>query len=366
MEAQSWDFDTGKASILVEALESTSASPVLVIAGVVKGSTSRKLHPAGLVQRRLFQAPAYHGRRRAAAKEVTQGHPSHKCKPTIPSIAYSIENAAIEELVSAQSQDFLDAIKHYIKVNSLLTWASVISFFLAMNPSLNTSAGGAVFPLLFMIVFTCKMVFKFRNKVKVQYEFDEYGGKEVVLIQNLISALQSNNALWQVNDVFHNQRTKTHAGASQSVSRFPIKVQVKKLAFLKTNAQCYFVKLKKEKLYILPDKMVVINGRKVGAFDLSDMDIVVSDKQFIENVAPKDAQILSYSWQYVNKNGTPDKRFNNNRQLPVCRYGTISFKTQQGFNTLIYCSNVERTVEFSQTLKAYLKEKALMGDDGKD
>ena len=188
----------------------------------------------------------------------------------------------------------------------------------------------------------------------------------MVLIQNLISALQSNNALWQVNDVFHNQRTKTHAGASQSVSRFPKKVQVKKPAFLKTNAQCYFVKLKKEKLYILPDKMVIISGRKVGAFDLSDLDIVVSDKQFIENVAPKDAQILSYSWQYVNKNGTPDKRFNNNRQLPVCRYGTISFKTQQGFNTLIYCSSVERTVEFSQTLKAYLKEKALMGDDGKD
>jgi len=33
------------------------------------------------------------------------------------------------------------------------------------------------------------MVFKFRNKVKVQYEFDEYGEQKLALIQNLITTL---------------------------------------------------------------------------------------------------------------------------------------------------------------------------------
>ena len=266
--------------------------------------------------------------------------------------AYSIENAKIEELAPAQLQDFLDAVKHYMKISSLLTWSSIILFIVGVySPPLM---------LLFAVALICKLVFKIKGRVNVQYEYDEYGEKKISLIQSLMEILQSNKAMWQVNDVFHNTRTKVHAGASQSISRSAINIQTKKPYFLNTNVTCYFVKLKKEKLYILPDKMIVVSKNKVGAIDLSDLDMSVADKQFIENVAPKDAQILSFTWQYVNKNGTPDKRFNNNRQLPVCRYGTISFKTQQGFNTLIYCSNVNKAAEFFQVLNTYLEQKRLL------
>jgi hypothetical protein len=96
-----------------------------------------------------------------------------------------------------------------------------------------------------------------------------------------------------------------------------------------------------------------VNKGKVGAIDLEDLNILVGDTSFVENIAPRDATIIRHTWQFVNNNGTPDKRFKNNRQLPVCRYGTISFKTAQGFNTLIYCSNINTAAEFFNILDSH-------------
>jgi len=96
--------------------------------------------------------------------------------------------------------------------------------------------------------------------------------------------------------------------------------------------------------------MIAANRGKLGAIDLADLDMLVADTRFIENIAPKDTLIVDYTWRFVNNNGTPDRRFKNNRQLPACKYGTISFKTKQGFNTLIHCSNVNKAAEFFSSI----------------
>lgn len=78
--------------------------------------------------------------------------------------------------------------------------------------------------------------------------------------------------------------------------------------------------------------------------------VTVDSINFITDVAPRDSKVINYTWQYVNNNGSPDKRFKNNRQLPVCLYGRISFKSEDGFNTIIYCSNIEKAKEFHSAL----------------
>ena len=71
----------------------------------------------------------------------------------------------------------------------------------------------------------------------------------------------------------------------------------------------------------------------------NDVSITVHGQRFIEcNVVPKDATIVDHTWQYVNKSGGPDKRFQNNRQIPICLYGEIEIKGA-GVNTDIMFSN---------------------------
>jgi len=41
--------------------------------------------------------------------------------------------------------------------------------------------------------------------------------------------------------------------------------------------------------------MIAANRGKLGAIDLADLDMLVADTRFIENIAPKDALIVDYN-----------------------------------------------------------------------
>lgn len=53
---------------------------------------------------------------------------------------------------------------------------------------------------------------------------------------------------------------------------------------------------------------------------------------------PKDSNVIDYTWEYLNKSGGPDKRFQNNRKLPICKYGEMELKSDYGLNTIIMFS----------------------------
>lgn len=96
----------------------------------------------------------------------------------------------------------------------------------------------------------------------------------------------------------------------------------------------------KETLLFLPDKLFVIQGSKVGALNYEDLTSNVQTTRFVESeLVPKDANVVGHTWKYVNKSGGPDKRFKDNRQLPVCLYGELGLKSTTGLNTVLMFSN---------------------------
>jgi hypothetical protein len=48
----------------------------------------------------------------------------------------------------------------------------------------------------------------------------------------------------------------------------------------------------------------------------------------------------------VKKNGGPDRRFTNNRQFPVMRYGLLALASSSGLKALFLCSNAEALERF--------------------
>ena len=66
--------------------------------------------------------------------------------------------------------------------------------------------------------------------------------------------------------------------------------------------------------------------------------------------------IEGYTWQYVNKNGSPDKRYSNNRQLPKCHYGTLNFKSPTGLDVILYISNLKNAQQFSTIVQKMISE----------
>lgn len=283
-------------------------------------------------------------------KESATNNAKPSAGPIDSAYLYSVENDS--EIVSADFETFLVAIKHFLKIDKIFSIIPFVALFGFVVGTVQTAADDSPALLLFStLVFLGaiigKIVYRVIGPVKATYDLESPEGKyRVEHLQHIMDCLKDCSMLWQVNDVYLNNSTRRHGGAGQSVQLTKIKIQRRKPFFLRTNAKMYYVKLKKEKLYILPDVIIVKGKKGIGAAALKDLEITVTDTRFVANVAPKDATILSYTWQFVNNNGTPDKRFKNNRQLPVCLYGLIDLKTDGGLHTRLYLSNAQKAQEF--------------------
>jgi hypothetical protein len=132
---------------------------------------------------------------------------------------------------------------------------------------------------------------------------------------------------------------KYHAGASSLVDRKPTRVTRAAPPFLQTNIETLSVGVGRQTLFFFPDRLLVYEAGKVGAVGYHEFAVTVGQKRFIEDsAAPSDARVVDTTWRYVNKSGGPDRRFANNRQLPVCLYDELHFTSPSGLNEIIQLS----------------------------
>ncbi len=98
-------------------------------------------------------------------------------------------------------------------------------------------------------------------------------------------------------------------------------------------------------------------GTDYALVDLRDLDISTHARQFIEtDGVPSDARVVGYAWAKSNKDGSPDRRFKNNRQIPIALYGRIEFSTPSGVRKAYEASNCEAALEFGETIRKFQVE----------
>jgi DNA polymerase-3 subunit epsilon len=77
--------------------------------------------------------------------------------------------------------------------------------------------------------------------------------------------------------------------------------------------------------------MIVRHGNQYADLPYSSVGAQIQPQRFIESeTPPTDAQCVGTTWQYANKSGGPDRRFKNNRQLPIMLYGRLTLTSRQG------------------------------------
>lgn len=134
---------------------------------------------------------------------------------------------------------------------------------------------------------------------------------------------------------------KRHAGADNIVKREEINLSYESPPYLKTNVKTPCIPAGKQKLYFFPDRVLVFELNGVGGVGYGYLDLAVTSQRFIEDErVPKDSDVVGHTWRYVNRDGGPDRRFNNNKQLPIALYERMAFKSDTGLNEEIQLSKV--------------------------
>lgn len=175
-------------------------------------------------------------------------------------------------------------------------------------------------------------------------------------LAHAFEALAGCSRIWRIPLERQETDWKRNAGASKTVERKPLSPGRANPSLIKSNVKFLQLPLGKETLYFTPDAILVIARAGVAAFRYNDVEIISRPTRFVEDGAtPSDTQIVGETWRFVNREGGPDRRFNNNRKLPICLYGEIDFKSSGGLNERIHCSRVDLSQGFASAFSAMRK-----------
>ena len=254
--------------------------------------------------------------------------------------AREIASGNIEQFQSAEATNIVSSIHRTIALDFWGTILIIGILLMVFNP---------LFVVLPVAGVTMKILAHTVAVVDLEYSFDAEAEEEHNRRMDAWTILAEGDKEWQITSEQFNSNTKAHAGANRSINRIPCTIKKGRPFYIKTNVDSIEIKLKNETLIILPDKVFVIRGKKVGLVDYKDFSISVSSSNFRENEkVPGDARVVGSTWQFVNANGTPDRRYKNNRQIPICLYGTVRLYSAggAGINVELMTSNIQKAQDF--------------------
>ncbi len=105
----------------------------------------------------------------------------------------------------------------------------------------------------------------------------------------------------------------------------------------------------RSKAYFYPGFLLVsaCDGNGFAIVDLADLEIQSTHSRFTETeTVPSDAIAVGSTWAKANKDGSRDKRFSDNRQLPILRYGQLQLSTAGELQEAFVFSRSEPCDEF--------------------
>jgi hypothetical protein len=185
------------------------------------------------------------------------------------------------------------------------------------------------------------------------YDFDPDMESAYAKLHTAASQLANCAAAWHIEASGKVHDRKYHAGASDLVRRKNTSIRKAEPPYVKTNIETVAVGVGRQTLHFFPDRVLIYDQNGVGAVGYQELRVEVGATRFIESESvPRDAEVVDRTWKYVNKSGGPDKRFKDNKELPICRYEEITLSSQSGLNEVLQLSRCGAGSNFAEAISS--------------
>lgn len=194
--------------------------------------------------------------------------------------------------------------------------------------------------------------------VKLDIEFDPDINSKYERVIKAFKNLSSSNRIWDVTGAYHQDTKATRSAASTAVKKVNVKFDTKPLEDIKSQFDTLWMKnANGADLFFYPSFVVMYSTQKQFALvGLNELELSHSGVRFVETgTVPQDSKVIDRTWAKVNKNGSPDKRFKGNYQIPIVKYGEINLSSGTGLNEEYQFSNYEYSEEFATAFLDYQK-----------
>lgn len=280
--------------------------------------------------------------------------PTQRLPPGTHAPLEEIESAEISKIVDSSSQELLDELN---RARSLSRVTPVLAVILIAVLGLGLASKWPVWQMLLFVIGSAISLYVARTRdvlkksVVLFYDFDADLEAVYAKLHEAAERLATCAGVWHIEASGKVHDRKYHAGASDIVRRKSTAIFKSYPPYVQSNVETIAVGVGRQTLHFFPDRVLVFDSSGVGAVSYSALRVSVNPTQFVEEESvPKDAEVVGETWRYVNKSGGPDRRFKENRRLPVCRYEEISLSSSTGLNELLQLSRCGVGRDFAEAI----------------
>lgn len=250
---------------------------------------------------------------------------------------YNLEYEASTELEGNQAEydNFIKDVNNVKLAHKVWKFGMWLTCILAIiNPSF------WVAPILLLIVKKC---FKKYFEIELNYNFDRDFEDYLDCLNLFLSELASSSRLWGILKSYHEENTKYSSGAASTFARTLLKLKKQKAKYLKANVEYYCLEYPNQKFYFLPDRILIDSDKMAQSVRYSEIQCIFNTINYVEeDWVSGDTEVVEKTWKYINKNGSPDRRFKDNPQIPICKYGTMQMTSNNGLDIMLHFSNAKK------------------------
>jgi hypothetical protein len=293
-----------------------------------------------------------------------QVSPSPESRPAVPNAAPPVPpgtHAPLQEIESADISRIVDSSSRELLNELNQKQQKVRHFpFVAVGSAIFLLIGLASWPkwlvALFVLIAIAACYAAHSRDVLAKtavlfYDFEPEIEEAYGRLHGCASSLAACAGTWHIEAEGQVLDRKYHAGASSLVRRKSTFIRKAEPPYLKTNVETISIGVGRQTLHFFPDRVLVYDKDGVGAVNYRDLRLGVQPGRFIEDgPVLYDAKVVDRTWRYVNKSGGPDRRFKDNKELPICLYEQISLSSASGLNELIQVSRCGVAEDFAEAI----------------
>jgi hypothetical protein len=189
----------------------------------------------------------------------------------------------------------------------------------------------------------------------VEFSISDGAKKAFLYVTAAFDRVSRSARIWDITSAQAVDRYRTRSAASKTFDTQPVSFDRTYDALMATEFRPpRFVNTNGADLMLYPAFVMVQIGERVALLDIRQVEITIEPTRFVvyDGNVPSDSMVIDSTWQYVNKDGGPDRRFSNNPTIPIAKYCNIFFRGE-GLNEAWMISNAEAGIEFGEAIRRY-------------
>ena len=218
----------------------------------------------------------------------------------------------------------------------LLLW-----YFLLPNWMARFLVGIWLFPLGFVGLLNLWKLDVSRRRATLKYKFSGSGQAAFDAINDCLGRLSNSQQVLLLNGFRHFEDTRYTGGADKLPEFKETRLDRRSPPLIDLDSSVWHIRANRRDLYFMPDHLMIYDGANIGGISYSQLEFQSAvDATQVREVAKhtNDCKVVGTTYRFVNNDGSPDQRFNNNVDIPIVEYGVFCL-AGSGLDMRLYASS---------------------------